>query len=30
VQLLRGQTSRHKQVLIQGLSAEAVLAKLGS
>ena len=30
VQLLRGQTSRHKQVLIQGVSAEAVLAKLGS
>ena len=28
VQLIRGQTSRHKQVLIRGLSAEMVLDKL--
>ncbi len=28
VQLLRGHTSRHKLVLLQGLQAEAVLAKL--
>ena len=28
VQLIRGQTSRHKQVLIRGMSAEAVLEKL--
>jgi uncharacterized protein len=28
VQLVRGQTSRHKQVLIQGMSAEAVAGKL--
>ena len=30
VQLLRGKTSRHKQVLIAGLSAESVAAKLKS
>lgn len=29
IQLLRGNTSRHKQILIQGMSAEAVAAKLG-
>ncbi|MBN2506109.1 MAG: DUF167 domain-containing protein [Verrucomicrobia bacterium] len=28
VQLVRGQTSRHKQVLIRGMSAEAVAARL--
>lgn len=28
VQLLRGNTSRHKQILLRGLSAEAVSAKL--
>jgi uncharacterized protein (TIGR00251 family) len=28
VQLIRGQTSRHKQVLIRGMSAEAVLRKI--
>src|SRR5436190_23192986 len=28
VQLLRGQTSRHKQVLIRGMNTEAVLDKL--
>jgi uncharacterized protein (TIGR00251 family) len=28
VQLLRGQTSRHKQVFIRGMSVEAVLDKL--
>ena len=28
VQLLRGQTSRHKQLLVQGMPADAVLAKL--
>jgi uncharacterized protein (TIGR00251 family) len=28
VQLIRGQTSRHKQVLIRGISVEAVLDKL--
>ena len=30
VRLVRGQTSRHKQVLVQGMDAEAVLAKLGN
>jgi uncharacterized protein (TIGR00251 family) len=30
VQLIRGQTSRHKQVLIRGMSAETVLDKLRS
>ena len=29
VELVRGQTSRHKLVRLHGLSAEAVLAKLG-
>ena len=29
VQLIRGQTSRHKQVLIRGMSADAVLKKMG-
>ena len=28
LQLLRGQTSRHKQVLIRGMSADAVLHKM--
>lgn len=28
VQLLRGQTSRHKQIFLQGLNAETVLSKL--
>lgn len=28
VQLVRGQTSRHKQILLRGLSAESVAAKL--
>jgi uncharacterized protein (TIGR00251 family) len=28
VQLVRGQTSRHKQVLVRGMSAETVLDKL--
>ncbi len=28
VQLLRGQTSRHKQVMIEGMSAEVVAMKL--
>ena len=28
VQLLRGATSRHKQVLVTGMKAEAVVAKL--
>ena len=28
VQLIRGQTSRHKQVFVRGMSAEAVLEKL--
>jgi uncharacterized protein (TIGR00251 family) len=28
VQLIRGQTSRHKQVFIRGMSAEAVLKKI--
>jgi len=28
VQLIRGQTSRHKQVLIRGMGAEVVLDKL--
>jgi uncharacterized protein (TIGR00251 family) len=28
VQLIRGQTSRHKQVLIRGMSVEAVLDQL--
>lgn len=28
VQLLRGRTSRHKQVLVQGVTSDAVLAKL--
>jgi len=28
VQLVRGQTSRHKQVFIRGMSVEAVLEKL--
>ena len=30
LRLLRGQASRHKQVLVQGMSGEAVLAKLGN
>jgi hypothetical protein len=30
LQLLRGQTSRHKQVLVRSLTAEAVLRKLQS
>ncbi len=29
LQLVRGQTSRHKQVLVHGMSGQAVLAKLG-
>ena len=29
VHLIRGQTSRHKQVLIRGMSADAVLNKMG-
>jgi hypothetical protein len=29
VQLLRGQTSRHKQVLVRGMTVAAVAAKLG-
>ena len=29
VKLLRGNTSRHKQILIQRMTAEAVAAKLG-
>ena len=29
VQLVRGQTSRHKVIWLQGLSANAVLSKLG-
>jgi len=28
VQLLKGQTSRHKLVLVRGMSAEAILARL--
>ena len=28
VHLLRGRASRHKQVLVQGLTSEAILAKL--
>jgi len=28
VQLIRGQTSRHKQVLVRGMTTEAVAAKL--
>lgn len=28
VQLLRGRSSRHKQILIRGLSADAILRKL--
>jgi uncharacterized protein (TIGR00251 family) len=28
LQLLRGRTSRHKQVLVQGMTSDAVLAKL--
>jgi hypothetical protein len=28
VQLVRGRTSRHKQVLVQGMSVESVAAKL--
>lgn len=30
VQLIRGQTSRHKQVFVRGVSAEAVLRKLNN
>ena len=30
VELVRGQTSRHKLVRLHGLSAEVVLAKLGA
>jgi uncharacterized protein (TIGR00251 family) len=30
VQLLRGQTSRHKQILVRGMTGEAVLKKLSA
>lgn len=30
VQLLRGHTSRHKQILVQGMSVQIAMSKLGS